>query len=132
MATTIPNPELIRNSVAQYFKATRSGDAYRWADCFANNVTFEDPVGTPPVNNPKEILEFGKKFMSGFETVGLHEEFVRVVGNEAAVRWTGRGLTKEGKQVRFEGINLFQFDREGKIIQLKGYWNPEQIVEDRA
>ena len=27
--------------------------------------------------------------------------------NEAAARWTGKGLTKEGKQVRFEGINRF-------------------------
>ncbi len=34
--------------------------------------------------------------MSAFETVGLQEEFVHVVGYEAAARWTGRGLTKEG------------------------------------
>ena len=79
-------------------------------------------------NDPKEILEFDQKFMSGFETIGLHEKFVHVFGNEAAARWTGKGLNKEGKRVRFEAIN-FKFDREGKIISLKGYWSPERIVE---
>ena len=122
-------PESVRNFVAQYFEATRSGDAYKWADRFADNAIFEDPVGTPPVNDAKEILEFGKKFMSGFETIGLHEEFVHVVGNEAAARWTGKGLNNEGKRVRFEGINVFKFGREGKIISLKGYWSPDEIVE---
>ncbi len=68
--------------------------------------------------------------MSGFKTVGLHEEFVHVVGNEAAARWTGKGLTKEGKQVRFEGINVFEFNNDGQIINLKGYWSPEEIVEE--
>ena len=129
METTIPNSELIRKSVTQYFEATRSGDAYKWAKQFADNAVFEDPVGSPPVNDPQEILELGKKFMSGFETVGLHEEFVRVVGNEAAARWTGKGTTKEGKQVRFEGINIFEFNRDGKIVKLKGYWSPDQIME---
>ncbi len=72
-----------------------------------------------------------KKLISNicFETVGLHEEFVHVVENEAAARWTGKGLTKEGKQVRFEGINVFKFDRQGKIISLKGYGRPDEIVE---
>ncbi|MEM7594646.1 MAG: nuclear transport factor 2 family protein [Cyanobacteria bacterium P01_A01_bin.83] len=129
METIVPNPELIRNSVTRYFEATRSGDAYKWANCFSNNAIFEDPVGTSPVNNPQKILEFGEKFMSGFKTVGLHEEFVHVVGNEAAARWTGKGITEDGKQVRFEGINIFEFDQYGEIVKLKGYWSPNNIVE---
>ena len=128
MAITIA-PESIRKFVAQYFEATRSNDAKKWADRFANNAIFEDPVGTTPVNNPKEILEFGKKFMSSFKAVGLHEEFVHVIGNEAAARWRGKGITKEGKQVRFEGINIFEFNRDGQIVKLKGYWSPDNIVE---
>ena len=127
MANTTPNPDKVRRSVAQYFEATRSGNAEQWANCFANNAIFEDPVGTPPVQDPEKILEFGKKFMSGFKTVGLHEEFVHVVGNEVAARWTGKGTTKEGKQVTFEGINVFQFNNEGQIVGLKGYWSPENI-----
>ena len=87
-------------------------------------------MGTSPLNDSEAILEFGKKFLASFETVGLHEEFVHVVGNEAAARWTGRGTTKDGKQVRFEGISVFKFDREGKITNLKGYWNSDEMIEE--
>lgn len=124
------SPELVRKSVARYFEATRSNDPQQWASCFSSNAIVEDPVGTTPINNSEAILELGKKFISAFETVGLHEEFVHVVGNEAAARWAGRGLIEEGKRVRFEGINVFQFDAEGKITNLKGYWNPDDMTQE--
>lgn len=129
MTITTPAPESVRKFVAQYFEATRSNDAQKWASRFASNAIVEDPVGTTPINNSEEILELGKTFISGFETVGLYEEFIHVIGNEAAARWTGRGSTKDGKKVRFEGINIFKFDRDGKIINLKGYWSPDEIIE---
>lgn len=130
MTNTTLKPELVRQSVAQYFEATRSGNARQWADRFADDAIFEDPVGTAPIdNNPAKILEFGEKFMSGFKTVGLHEEFVHVVGDEAAARWRGKAITKEGKKVRFEGINVFKFNSEGEIISLKGYWSPDNMIE---
>ena len=64
---------------------------------FAKDAVVEDPVGTAPISDPDKIIELGNAFMSGFKTVSLHEEFVHVVGNEAAARWTGRGITEEGK-----------------------------------
>ena len=126
----IAHPESVRKFVARYFEATRSNDAQKWASCFSPNAVVEDPVGTTPINSSDAILELGKTFISAFETVGLYEEFVHVIGNEAAARWTGRGLTKEGKQIRFEGINVFEFDGNGKIINLKGYWNPDETIEE--
>ena len=129
MITKTIDPNLVHQFVAQYFEATRSNDARLWASCFADGATVEDPVGTTPISDSNQILELGNAFMSGFETVGLHEEFVHVVGDEAAARWTGRGTTKEGKQVSFEGINVFKFNHEGQIVNLKGYWSPNNMVE---
>ena len=94
MANAIRASELICQSVARYFEATRSNDARQWTSCFSPNAVVEDPVGTTPISNSEAILELGETFISTFETVGLHEEFVHVVGNEAVARWTGRGLTK--------------------------------------
>ena len=128
MAITIA-PKSIRQYVAQYFEATRSNDAQKWANRFSPDAIVEDPVGTAPIDNSAKILELGKAFISNFKTVGLHEEFVHVVGNEAAARWTRKGITKEGKQARFEGINLFEFNRDGQIVKLKGYWSSDNIVE---
>lgn len=130
MTIATSDSDSVHKFVAQYFAATRSNDAQKWASRFAENAVVEDPVGTKVINNSAEILELGKAFMSGFETVGLHEEFVHVVGNEAAARWTGKGLTKEGKQVRFEGINVFEFNNDGQITNLKGYWSPDEMIEE--
>ena len=131
MTISTPDSDSVRKFVAQYFEATRSNDAQKWASRFKENAVVEDPVGTTPTNNSAKILELGKVFMSGFKTVGLHEEFVHVVGNKAAARWTGKGLTKEGKQVRFEGINIFEFNNDGQITSLKGYWSPDEIIEEQ-
>lgn len=132
MTTTSPSPSVIRELVVRYFEATRSNDAQRWASCFAPNAIVEDPVGTTPLADPEAILALGQAFSSAFETVGLQEEFVHVVGYEAAARWTGHGLTKEGKRVRFEGINVFTFDSDGYIVNLKGYWNPVEMIDELA
>lgn len=128
--TTKISSESVRKFVAQYFEATRSNDAQKWASRFASNAIVEDPVGTTPINSSNDILELGKAFISAFENVGLYEEFVHVIGNEAAARWTGKGLTKEGKQVRFEGINIFNFNSDGEIVNLKGYWSPHEMIEE--
>ncbi len=63
-----------------------------------------------------------------FETVGLTEEFVHIVGNEVAVKWMGRGIGKNGHEITFEGIDLFEINAAGKIQTLRAYWNKEVAI----
>jgi steroid delta-isomerase len=85
------------------------------------NAIVDDPVGSLTLTTPEAILAQGRAFVAAFETVGLEAEFVHTIDYEAVARWTGRGLTKEGRRVRLEGINIFKFDEDGKILSLKGY-----------
>lgn len=103
-------PEKVRRWVKAYFKGTRSGDASIWAQAFAANAVLDDPVGSPLKTSPSEILEQGEAFVRAFQKIGLHEDFVHVVGNEAVAKWEGRGTTERGEEVRFEGINAFVFN----------------------
>ncbi|MEM8780100.1 MAG: nuclear transport factor 2 family protein [Cyanobacteria bacterium P01_G01_bin.49] len=112
-----------------YFQATQSNDAATWAACFATNATVDDPVGSSPIKGKDAILERGKEFMANFQMVGLHPEYISVDSLRAAAKWTGRGVTKDGKSVQFEGINFFEFNNEGKIVNLVGFWNPADMVE---
>lgn len=41
--------------------------------------------------------------------------------------WIGRGIRLDGQAIECEGINVFQFDQTGKIINLRGFWNPAQM-----
>ncbi|MDJ0571497.1 MAG: nuclear transport factor 2 family protein [Pleurocapsa sp. MO_192.B19] len=116
--------------VDRYFQATQSNDAATWAACFASDATVDDPVGSPPIKGTDAILERGKEFMTNFQTVGLYPEYVSVDNLRAAAKWIGRGVTKEGNSVKFEGINFFEFDETGKITNLVGFWNPADMNEE--
>jgi steroid Delta-isomerase len=115
--------------VNRYFEATQSNNASIWAACFATDATVDDPVGSPEIQGTDAILERGKEFMANFETVGLYSEYVSVDNLRAAAKWTGRGVTKDSRTVKFEGINFFQFDQKGKIVNLVGFWNPADMIE---
>ncbi len=118
-----------KSLVQQYFQATQSSSAATWAACFADDATVDDPVGSQVIKGTDAILERGKEFMANFETVGLYPEFVSVDNLRAAAKWTGKGTTKDSRSVKFEGINLFEFNEAGKIAKLVGFWNPNDMVE---
>ena len=117
-------PDAVRGWVAAYFDGTRSMNAAAWAAAFAPDAVLDDPVGSPIKNTPEAILAQGEAFVGAFETIGLHEEFVHVAGNEAVAKWQGRGVTRDGNEVVFDGINLFTFNSDGKIAQLRGFFSP--------
>ena len=117
-------PETVRGWVSAYFEGTRSMDAMVWASAFSTDAVLDDPVGSTLKTTPEAILSQGEGFVSAFKSIGLHESFVHVVGNEAVAKWEGRGVTLDGIEVTFEGINHFQFNDSGKITQLRGFFSP--------
>ena len=63
----------------------------------------------------------GKGFLKPFIEITLYRSFVRVVGNEAAARWQGQSMTKDGGEVTFERIKIFNFNNDDKIVELRGF-----------
>ena len=66
--------------------------------------------------------------VSLFETVGLTEDHIFLVGDTAAVKWTGQGRGRNGKNVSFEGIDVIECNSEGEIVLGHAYWNPAPVV----
>jgi steroid delta-isomerase len=122
------SPEVISKAVKAYFAALRSMDQQAIVNTFAEDAVTYDPVGTPPNQGHKKIEEFFQTVMVAFKEVGLTEDEVFIAGNAAAVRWTGRGVSKQGRQVKFEGIDVIEVNEAGKIQTLHAYWNPAEMV----
>src|SRR5215208_2947100 len=116
--------EMILKVVGDYFAATRSMDVEAWLATFAVDAISHDPVGGRPLEGHDSLRQFFGGIAGAFEAVGLTEDSVFVSGNEAAVKWTGRGVGKNGRQVTFEGIDVFKFNDDGKIQTIWAYWNP--------
>ena len=122
------SPDNISSTVSNYFLAIRAMDAEAFADTFAEDGTTFDPVGTPGITGRAAIREFLQNICKNFKSVGLTEDHVFVAGNGAAVKWTGRGISASGKEVRFEGVDVFEVNEDGQIQTLRAYWNPTEMI----
>jgi steroid delta-isomerase len=115
-------------AVAEYFASIRAMDVERFVNVFAPNATSHDPVGAPPHHGPEALRSFLSGVFSLVDSIGLTEQSVFLAGNSAAVKWIGTGVGKNGKSVSFEGIDVLEFDAEGKIILVHAYWDPTPVL----
>ena len=121
-------PDKISRAVRAYFLAIRAMDADAFANAFAEDGTTSDPMGTPTISGRPAIREFLASICKNFKSVALTEDSVFVAGNGAAVKWTGTGTSASGKEVNFEGIDVFEVNQDGKIQNLWAYWNPAEMI----
>lgn len=103
-------------------------DVERWLNTFAPNAESHDPVGAPPHVGHDALRKFVTETMSLFQVVALTEDHVFIVGNTAAVKWTGRGIGRNGQSTRFEGIDIIECNDDGKIVSLRAYWSPAPVI----
>ena len=122
------SPEVVSKAIKPYFAAIRAMDIPAIVNTFAEDAVSHDPVGAQPIEGHQKITEFFQSITAAFKEVGLTEDQVFVAGNGAAVKWTGSGISKQGKKVRFEGIDVFEVNEAGKIRRLYAYWNPAEMV----
>ena len=122
--------EAIQKVVADYFAAIRAMDVEGVVATFAANAVSHDPVGGPAIEGLAGIRQFFQGMTSAFEEAGLTENHVFISGDGAAVKWTGHGIGKNGREVNFEGIDVFKVNEEGKIQNLWAYWDAAAMMAE--
>lgn len=129
MPTQTTPQQRVRSVVQQYFAASRSDNkADGMAACFAENCSHQDPVEASVLTSPAEVRQFLQAVVDLFEFVELTEDFVSINAQAAAVKWTGRGTGKNGCEVTFEGIDIFEVNLAGKIQSLRAYWDASAVL----
>ena len=122
------SPDRISRAVRGYFLAIRAMDADAFANSFAEDGTTYDPEGSPGITGRAAIRDFLISIAKNFKSVSLTEDSVFVAGNGAAVKWTGKGTSTTGKEVNFEGVDVFEVNEDGKIQTVRAYWNPAEMI----
>lgn len=120
--------ESISKAVADCYAAIGVMDLEAWVNTFAEDAVIYDPVGTPPQEGHEAIFKLFSNILDLFESIKLTEDFVHIVGNEVAVKWTGYALGKNRREVRFAGIDIFELNETGKIKTLRSYWNATEAI----
>jgi len=116
--------------VKSYFQAIREGNLDGILATFAANGHSLDPVNAPPHVGHAAIKKFFQGTFSLFKKVELNEDSIFSAGNSVAVKWTGHGVGQNDREVRFEGIDVFEFNSEGRIQELRAYWDPSAMVKE--
>ena len=125
----MPNPQDIQRVVEAYFAATRAMDLDAWLATFAPDAVMYDPSG-PPVRGHAALRQFFQGITGAFERVGLTEQTIYAFATRAAAQWVGEGTGKNGRRVKFTGIDVFEINDAGTIQTLWGYWNPAAMMAD--
>ena len=118
----------ISRVVRAYFLAIRAMDPEAFANTFAEDGSTRDPVGTPPVTGRNAIRDFLASICKNFKTVSLDEDSIFIAGNSAAVKWSGKGTSANGREVRDEGIDGLEVNSVGKIQNVWASWNPAEMI----
>lgn len=104
-------------AVEKYMLAVSSNNLDLIREIYADNAVVEDPVGSPPKEGIDAILAFYK----GFGALGVKLELtgsVKCAGNAAAFPFNAKIGPKT-----LEIIDVFEFDKQGKVVSMKAYWN---------
>jgi len=123
------SPEIIQQVIADYFAATRAMNLSAWLATFAEDAISYEPE-TPPLEGHPALSQFFQNIAGLFEQVGLTEENIFITGNQAAVKWKGQGVGKNGKTVIFAGIDIFEVNNAGKIQKMWAYWSPAAMMAE--
>lgn len=112
-------------AVEAYIAAYGRGDLDGVVAVFAEHATVEDPVGSSPL--------VGKAAIRDFMAVGIAmgakltlEGPIRCAGDFAAFPFVVT-LDIEGRATRIEVIDVFRFDADGKVAEMRAFFGPENM-----
>jgi steroid delta-isomerase len=119
--------------VQNYFAVLSSQDLERYMELFAPDAVFEDPVGGPVYRGRKEIYGWVSGIVPAFSELDFTVGSVVVVSpNQAAADWSAVARTLDGRLVHLEGVGIFVFNDDGKIRQLREYWDLPGLLAQLA
>jgi steroid delta-isomerase len=123
----MPTREQVRAAVERHFEFWNAGRREDWVANFADDVVFHDPVGAPPKHGRKAAeASWDNSFTAGQKWT---LELLRLVvcGDEAAITLLNHGRVGE-RSFSIEGIEVWRVDDEGRVSQVRAYFEPPDDV----
>lgn len=127
VATKPPHTaDQLRAIVSGYIAAYNARDVQSIIALYDPKATMADPIGLPPAVGHKAIAGL---YQMGFDmNVSIaHDGAIRCAGSAVAFPLIASSPTS-----RLEVIDVFEFGRNGKIVQMRAYWGPDNLQGDLA
>ena len=107
----------------RYVDAISSHDIEALCSLFAADAIQEDPVGNEPrigIDAIREFFQAGSSHIIKAELMGS----ARCAGNALAFPLAVI-FGAEGSEMKLEAIDVFEFNKDGKIQSMKAYWGAD-------
>ena len=121
------DPAAIEATSRAFFSSLLAGDIDAWLATLASDAVSYEPVGSPPNQGHEGLLAWASS-LSGFESVAIELHDVFVADRSAAIPWTSTFTMPGGAAISVDGIDVHQFNDEGKIQVVKGYFDPRALM----
>lgn len=108
--------------VKKYVQAFAEKNMDLIRELYADDAVVEDPVGTEPKRGIEAICAFYQTAFDSGVTLEVTEP-ERVAGNTIAFMFK---VVMQGFSI--SPIDVFELNADGKIVSMKAYWGPENIV----
>jgi steroid Delta-isomerase len=110
-----------------YLETYKSGDIDARLALFADDATFEDPVGTLTLNGHAEIGAFWRQV--DYSTSKFVPELLEVVqcGDEGIFRFTQLISMQGQPTLLFKVIEVVALGPDGKARSLRAFWNDASV-----
>lgn len=95
---------------------------------FAEDAEQTDPIGTPTNTGHAAIRGFFEGLFSLLDTLAFSSDQIFAVGNDVAMKWTARGMGKNGQAITAEGIDVIKLNDAGTIQTLTAYWDAGPVL----
>lgn len=117
----MPTPEQVRGAVQTYVRSFVDADKQAFLDVLADDVTQEDPVGSP-VNRGKDALGgFFDGLFEICERIEFDDREAYVAADQAALVFTIVQHRKDGTSLTIDGVDVFEVDDDGRIASVTGF-----------
>ena len=117
--------EQMRAAVETYVASYNRSDLDGILSIYAEAATVEDPVGTPRKIGHDALREFfGLGVQMGAQL--RLEGPIRCAADHAAFPFSV-SLEMDGQQQKIDVIDVFRFDEEGKVIEMRAFFGPDNM-----
>lgn len=102
------------------------GDVEPIAALFADDATLSNPAHQMRETGPDAARGFWRTYRGTFDEI--HSEFRNVVETDgtAALEWRSQGRTSDGKDFRYDGVSVIEYD-DGGIHAFRAYFDPTEL-----
>jgi steroid delta-isomerase len=121
--------DAINTAVNGYFDAISSFDQEKWVDLFSENGYMEDPVGSRPYIGHQQLAIFFKGVIRFFSELSMTIESKHLEEDSVKIIWKAKAKSFNGKEILFNGIEVFKINNNGKIMSAQVEWDPSIIAK---